>query len=553
MVTVVQALTQNQGFGTTNNVAVSAIGSASSVVVAFVLPNSSTGAGVTDNQSGTYTLVTSGLGNPLDADSTIYIYARHNITNAPTSINVSWTGSAAMDAYVYELAGVNIASPVGQSGRAESAVDTTAIQIVFTTTTDSEAAIGLSNFSGSVTITPLTGYLTLTGQPSFGSDLYKANVGAAGSVTVGATASPGTRFGLVAATFKSAAATATEGSRRRKGSKVHPGKRGPAAGLGHFYRSRRANFTNPNVTVALTGVAGTGAVGTLAPATSVATTGNAATSAVGTAAPSTTVAVTGNAAAGAVGTVSAQSAAIVGSRRRSMSAGPAVNPYNLRKFYQSPRNKFSAPSVTVALTGVSGTGGAGTIAPVASVALTGNAATGVVGTLTPTRTVAMTGNAATAAVGTLAPATVVPLTGVSATGGTGTISPQQAGSAAISGVSATGTAGTATPNTSVAATGVQATSAAGAVGQSRTVALTGASATSAAGNVNSTSDIVVAISGNAASAQVGSLLAARSIALSGLFASASVGRVEIPTDYTSNSTQRIGRKSYPGSNGTRIG
>lgn len=168
----------------------------------------------------------------------------------------------------------------------------------------------------------------------------------------------------------------------------------------------------------------------------------------------------------------------------------ALNPTEALLLYSQPFTGYAAPRrriisaasgggpVSVALTGVSGTGAVGSLAPSASIALTGNAgvgavgslaasvsialtgvsATGDVGTLTPTSgvVVALTGNTGTGAVGSLAPSVSIALTGVSATGDVGTLTPVSGVIVALTGVSGTGAVGTLAPSVSTAITGVQA-------------------------------------------------------------------------------------------------
>jgi len=65
------------------------------------------------------------------------------------------------------------------------------------------------------------------------------------------------------------------------------------------------------------------------------------------------------------------------------------------------RTRILSTDVTVALTGVSGTGGLGTLAVALAIGLSGLAGTGGVGTALPQTTVAITGSAATGSVGTV--------------------------------------------------------------------------------------------------------------------------------------------------------
>jgi hypothetical protein len=102
-----------------------------------------------------------------------------------------------------------------------------------------------------------------------------------------------------------------------------------------------------DVTVALTGVAATGSVGTLLPSTVVGLTGTSATGSVGTLFPALSVPITGVEATGQIGTL------------------------------------LGEQEVSVALSGVSSTGAVGTLLPALSVGLAGVSATGHAGTITP--------------------------------------------------------------------------------------------------------------------------------------------------------------------------
>lgn len=144
-----------------------------------------------------------------------------------------------------------------------------------------------------------------------------------------------------------------------------PMRIGPRARIFHMHQ-RTPNIPAPvgtDVTVALTGVQSTTAVGTLGVDTQVPLTGAASTAAVGTVTPST----------------------------------------------------------TVSLSGVSSTTSVGTLTPSTTVALSGVASTLSVGSLAPTTVLILSGVQSAAAIGTLAPSTTVALLGVSATGSVGSV------------------------------------------------------------------------------------------------------------------------------------
>lgn len=181
--------------------------------------------------------------------------------------------------------------------------------------------------------------------------------------------------------------------------------------------------------VALTGVTGTGSVGSVSPAFSIALSGVTGTGSVGTVVPSASfsVALTGVTGTGSVGSV--------------------------------------AKVFTIPLTAVSATGSVGTVSStsVQSVALTGNNATGSVGSVSVTFSIPLTGTTGTGSVGSVASSSVqsVALTGVTGTGSVGSLG--KTFSVALSGVTGSGTVGVVTPltGTVVQLTGVTGTGSVG--------------------------------------------------------------------------------------------
>ena len=174
-----------------------------------------------------------------------------------------------------------------------------------------------------------------------------------------------------------------------------------------FVQWPTSSQTAANLTLSLTGVSSTAAVGTVGPSAAVPLIGNASAGAAGTIAPALSVGLTGAAATGAVGTVT-----------------------------------VSGADVTLALTGVASTAAVGTLGPGTSVPVTGVAAAAAVGTLVPSVSLALTGAASTTAVGTVAPGTSKGITGTSSAAAVGTLAP--ALSLALTGVAASGLVGNVT-------------------------------------------------------------------------------------------------------------
>lgn len=166
-----------------------------------------------------------------------------------------------------------------------------------------------------------------------------------------------------------------------------------------------------DVTVAASGVASTGVVGTFIPTTTVALTGVSSTGSVGTvtASTATIAALTGNAATGNTGSFLTQTTLALSGVSGTGSVGTLT----------------ATSGVVVALSGVDTTGAVGTVSPQISstVALTGLAAIASVGNVLVDFTKAITGNASTGAVGNVTATSdlILALTGINATGYVGSL------------------------------------------------------------------------------------------------------------------------------------
>lgn len=360
------------------------------------------------------------------------------------------------------------------------------------------------------------------------------------------------------AIFNEVAATVAVGSRAKKKSR-RPGTTAPG-NVGQFVKSRRdfSTFSTPAsgvvgtgavgtvapaVSVALTGVAGTGAVGTVSAVNdgAVAVTGVQAAGTVGTATPTLSVPITGVVATGGVGTVSPAVATLnTGSRRRLVSLPAGESIFTVNRFYRPRRNSNAVPAATSPLTGNTATGAVGTVTPVITKALSGNAATVIAGTVASgasaegsrrraggvhpgsgpysfgryfktrrnkegagTSVQALTGVGATVSVGSVSAARSIALSGVAGVGTVGSVGASQAGNATL--------------------TTVAGVSAVGSVAVSTSVGLTGVQALGAAGTVTPLVGSVIEMSGVQATAAPGALGVSISIRLTGVQASATIG------------------------------
>lgn len=117
-----------------------------------------------------------------------------------------------------------------------------------------------------------------------------------------------------------------------------------------------------------------------------------------------------------------------------------ANPYSVLE--EAPRYYFAGPlssGVTVALTGVAGTGSVGTLGPQTAVAATGVGGTGAVGAVVPSRSLPITGVAGAGSVGAVGPGASLAASGVSATAAVGSV--VQSSSVILTGAEASGLVG----------------------------------------------------------------------------------------------------------------
>lgn len=280
-----------------------------------------------------------------------------------------------------------------------------------------------------------------------------------------------------------------------------------------------------DTSVAISGVAGTSALGTVTPAFSFTPTGHSATGAVGSLqitiapalttvvgtgspgafSPSHTLGLTGIPASSEVGTLTAESGAFADLTGES--AAGSVGPL--------------APVFGVALTGVAATGEIGTLTPTFALALSGEGATGSLGTMTAAddHVAALSGVSATGALGDLvAPVTLV---GVGGTGQLGTLSLSFAVS--LSGIEATGAIGTVTPDRSFTLSGLEAAGSVGAFSLSSVVPLTGIPVNGQLGSISADGAGTASLVGTAGTGSVGTLTIGASRALTGASATSALG------------------------------
>jgi hypothetical protein len=353
---------------------------------------------------------------------------------------------------------------------------------------------GLGAFVGAtITWTVATGYTTCgsfstgTSDPPF--------IMAVKDVTGTATETPSTSWTGGSISGFSAVMMAFKAVSKSVPAPAHRPKVLPGLGPNPLIVVAQQGQPSPNVTAVLTGVTGTGSVGTLGVAIDMPLTQDLGTGSVGTVSPANSVPLTEVAGTGAAGTVT------------------ATLPLALTEAAGTGAVGTVAPATAPALTAAQATGAVGTVAPANSVPLTEVAGTGAVGTVSASSgfTIALTGVSATGSVGSVGEGDAEALTAVSATGSLGAVS--VAVDMPLTAAQATGSVGSVSPNTAPALAGVAATGAAGSVVPNTTVALTGVAATGSVGIVSPSIGFTLALTGVAATATVGSAAAALAVPL----------------------------------------
>jgi hypothetical protein len=313
-----------------------------------------------------------------------------------------------------------------------------------------------------------------------------------------------------------------------------------------------------NVTVPVTGVAGTGNVGSVTVATDqviavpIGSTLNLqSVGLVGTVTVTTdqVIAVTGLEATGQVGSVNVALGATVpvtgleatgGVGSVTVTTDQVIAVTGLEATGQVGTVAVSIP-VDVPVTGLEATGQVGTVDVTfgITVPVTGLEATGNVGSVNVTtdQVIAVTGQEATGEVGsvTVLAGIIVPVTGLEATGNVGTATALSDTNVSVTGLEATGEVGSVAvlPDTNVAVTGLEATGAVGTVTVllDIVVPVTGLEASGNVGTVTVTADGLTVVTGLEATGFVGTATAITDqvIAVTGLQATGQVGSVTVDT------------------------
>jgi hypothetical protein len=240
---------------------------------------------------------------------------------------------------------------------------------------------------------------------------------------------------------------------------------------------------------ALTGNAGTGAEGNLAPSVSVALTGNQGIGNVGTLVPSAgiNIVITGNQGTGAEGSLApSMSLPLTGEEGTGAEGSLAFSISVPLTGEEGTGNEGTLSSaLSINLSGVQGTGTEGDLAPSINVSLTGEEATGAIGTLVPSVGVfiALTGEQGTGSEGTLTGAISVPLSGEEGVGAIGILTPTVGEEAPLTGEEGTGNIGALAPAISVTLSGNEGTGSEGSLVSSVSVALSGEEATGDVGTL----------------------------------------------------------------------
>lgn len=183
-------------FDEPNVIAITAPATDGAIVVCFTLAPGFTVSSVTDSAGGTYTLELSRLA--YGGVNTQYIYRRHNIDDAPTTVTVTLGGTLpGATVYVFVINGMAAGSitPV-VTQQADTSYSVTQTASFTTTATDDIGIIYWSDSSGSVNTADTSGWSMASGSNA---GAHNSALGAAGAKTAQFTAADGCerRFNIV--------------------------------------------------------------------------------------------------------------------------------------------------------------------------------------------------------------------------------------------------------------------------------------------------------------------------------------------------------------------
>ena len=195
-----------EGFTSTHDITVSAVGSGNGIVVGFKFSDAVSLTSVTDNQSNTY-----------DQDLTFaavqstnhYVYSEWNITNGPVTITITTGSTTFVSAFVQEVSGRGATPTVDTTSVASSSGNTVAAT---QTVSNADAhACGMVQFTDAEAFTPDTGYSRF---PTSGSVYqlwcYDDDVGS-GSQTLGGTSTTNPSWSLSFVAYSVAAGANPKG------------------------------------------------------------------------------------------------------------------------------------------------------------------------------------------------------------------------------------------------------------------------------------------------------------------------------------------------------
>ncbi len=395
------------------------------LLIVFMWANANTGTPTcSDTAANTWNALPTQLSG-LTWETKVWWAVANGNTSTTITVNNGTGGALAMGMGVDEFSG-NHASPLDQHTEA-AAFSSSSPHVSGSITLGTDDALIWCGFGEDVTAGNFVsngqidgsvatgGFKEQSATPTYASE-FKALSGKNGSsVTAGYNVSPGGTFTSHIISFKPAATG-----------------NGGTAKIGTFDKTLRplAWFSetavfegwvcnenigtgSTDVTVTLSGVSATGALGVLAPSTAVGVTQVLGTGSVGTILPANSPALTQVAGAGSVGILAPSTDKALTQVLGTGSVGTLI------------------PGASLSLTQVAGVGAPGVLAPATDVPLLQVAGVGSVGSLTPSGgggdvTVNLTQVSATGSLGTLTAALAVDLTQVSATGAWGTLLPSSA-------------------------------------------------------------------------------------------------------------------------------
>lgn len=175
---------------TSTTVSITAPATDGAILISFQLPTGTTVSSVTDSAGGTYTLDHTRA--KYNADGDLFVYRRHNIDNAPTSVTVNYSAAVTTTVGVLVVDGMSAGSITPTvTSQADTSYGTTHTASFTTSSANEIGFIIWSQSAGEASTATTSGWSVIDGTDRSQDAGYNVDLGAAGAKTAEFTSAAG--------------------------------------------------------------------------------------------------------------------------------------------------------------------------------------------------------------------------------------------------------------------------------------------------------------------------------------------------------------------------